>query len=260
MPKHCSFCDQKNTPTSDEHIIPKWMALLYPDITWAIENRLTKYVRKSTKFVHITVPLCQPCNNGWMSDLEKVAAPILTPLIEGVRTILSPRDQIVLQAWFCLRAMVYDLHAEINAPRPRYFKDEEHRQLATTQTYYPYYEFFLGRYKGNQLGLMQEDHFDSSFFRPATQQYEGNVTRSFSMTFVFKHLVLQILCIKSPEPLTHNVPDLRAFCFKFGEPFAINSFPPFRFSDKTINDFVYRWSKQMKMAPVIPPDTPGSIP
>lgn len=171
-----------------------------------------------------------------MSDLEKAAAPILVPLIHGNRTVLTPRDQHILKAWFSLRAMVYDLHCEQYTPRPRYFRDEEHNQLATSLTCDPYYEFFLGRYKGSRTGLMREDHFETSFFRLATKQFEGNVTRGYSMSLVFKHLVLQVLCIKSPEPLTHiSLPrDFSMFCFQFGETFPISSYPPFNFVDKTI--------------------------
>src|SRR5690242_19960499 len=123
MPKHCSFCGQHNTPTDDEHVIPKWMARLYPDITWEIENQLTGYVRPSKKYVHLIVRFCKPCNGGWMHDLEDETIPILTPLIEGRRAVLSPEDQAIIKRWFCLRAMVYDLHAAKRAPRPRYFKD-----------------------------------------------------------------------------------------------------------------------------------------
>lgn len=256
MPKYCSFCDQKNTPRSDEHVVPKWMTKLYPHGAWAIENRLTKHVRHSTKYVHLTIPLCELCNNGWMSQLEQKAIPILTPLIEGNRLVLSPDDQAIMKSWLCLRAMVYDLHSEIYAPRPRYFTNDEHHELATSLSYHPYYQFFLGRYRGSQEGLLEEDHFDVTFLRQSTGEPVGNVTRGYSMTLVFKRLVLQTLCIKSPEPLIHvGMPDMQGHCFQFGEPFAINSFPPFAFGDNAINDFVHRWSKYMQVAPGFPPDT-----
>jgi len=226
------------------------MSLLYPNITWATENRLTKYVQKSQTYVDLTVPLCEPCNTGWMSDLEHHAKRLLVPMVEGQRIILGPQDQAVLKSWFFLRAIVHDMRSEKSAPRPRYFKDEECRQLATTLACFPYYEFFLARFDGRQPGLIDEDNFDTVFYRGATEQFEGNVTRGYSMTLVFKHLVLQILCIKSPERLTHRLmSDWRAICFQFGEPFAINSFPPFHFNDDTIHSFVERWSKDMQMFP-----------
>jgi hypothetical protein len=190
-----------------------------------------------------------------MSQLELKAIPILTPLIEGNRLVLTPHDQAIMKRWLCLRAMVYDLHSEIYAPRPRYFENDEHHELATSLSCYPYYQFFLGRYKGSQEGLLEEDHFDATFFRPSTGKPKGDVTRGYSMTLVFKHLVLQILCVKSPEPFTPTIPDMRGFCFEFGEPFAINSFPPFVFGDKAINYFVHRWSKFMQMTPVLPSNT-----
>jgi hypothetical protein len=254
----CTFCKREQTRISDEHVIPKWMTELYPFGTWEIRNDLTSHTRKSTRYIHLTSRICEPCNNGWMSELEKAVAPILIPLIHGTRTVLTPEAQQTLKSWVSLRAMVYDLHCEQYTPRPRYFKDEEHYQLATSLNCDPYYEFFLGRYNGSHAGLMREDHFETSFFRVATKQFEGNVTRGYSVTLVFKHLVLQMLCIKSPERLSHiSMPrDFSLFCFQFGETFPINSYPPFCFVDKIIDDFVKRWSKYMKVPTSLMPGTP----
>jgi hypothetical protein len=154
----------------------------------------------------------------------------------------------------CLRAMIYDLHSEIYAPRPRYFTNDEHHELATSLSHHPHYLFFLGRYNGSREGLLEEDHFGASFFRLSTGEREGNDTRAYSMTLVFKHLVLQIFCAKSPKPFTAVIPDILGFCFQFGESFAIGSFPPFAFGDEGIEYFVHRWSKHMQVASVLPPD------
>jgi hypothetical protein len=245
MPKYCTFCCESNTPADNEHLIPKWMARLYSESTWAVENTLTKYVRKGYKYVPLTVPWCKPCNGGWMHDLEDAARPILIPMIEGQHTLLSPTDQELIKAWFCLRAMVHDVDAEKRAPRPRYFKDEEHHQLAATKTCDPYYRFYVGKYTGSEPGLLRENHFDTSFFRRGQNRYEGPVTRGYSMTLVFKHLVLQVMCAKSDEPFDFALRDIRTFCFEFGEPFGITFPPPFRFSDKTIEDFAQRRPVEM---------------
>ena len=92
-------------------------------------------------------------------------------------------------------------------------------QLATNLTCDPYYDFFLGRYNGARAGLVREDHLDTVFYRPITKEFEGNVSRGFSLTLVFHRLVLQALCIKSPERLTFDAmpKPFLAYAFKFGE-------------------------------------------
>jgi hypothetical protein len=180
-----------------------------------------------------------------MHDLEDAARPVLIPMIEGQHVILEPRDQQLIKAWFALRAMVYDVHSEKHAPRPRYFKDYEHHQLATTRSCDPNYKFYVAKFVGSHPGLMREDHFDSSFARRNQKRYEGNVTRGYSMTLVFKHLVLQIICAKHDEPFDFALKPIPARCFEIGEPFGITFPPPFRFNDKTIEDFAKRQPMQM---------------
>jgi len=240
------------------------MSRLYPDITWRVENKITGYVRPGHKYIPLTVRWCEPCNGGWMHDLEDEARPILIPLIEGKRTILTPEEQEIIRTWFCLRAMVYDIDATRRAQRDehrsRYFEESEHRQLAAGQGFHPNYEFFLAKYVGSQPGYLREDSFKVSFFRGNAKHPEGDITPGYSVTLIFKHLVLQIICVKSAESFVYAMPDLRAYCFKFGEGFTIGYPPPFPFGDSHINDFAERCSKYMLVRSVIPSDAPQEPP
>lgn len=53
--------------------------------------------------------VCRICNNGWMSDIEREAQPILEPMIRGVRTAVPVRDQEPLARWMALKTLEADL-------------------------------------------------------------------------------------------------------------------------------------------------------
>lgn len=51
--------------------------------------------------------VCGPCNNGWMrQQVDEAAKPILTKLIKGERTLITPDEQKKIAAWAVLKLMV----------------------------------------------------------------------------------------------------------------------------------------------------------
>lgn len=61
--------------------------------------------------------VCQKCNNGWMSELENEIKPVLAPMINGYRTLLTPDEQMTLARWASLKAQCFD--ANPNGPEPK---------------------------------------------------------------------------------------------------------------------------------------------
>lgn len=51
---------------------------------------------------------CRKCNNGWMSDLEGLAKPILLPLVDGKPVQILGIDQAIIAAWMLKTLMVFD--------------------------------------------------------------------------------------------------------------------------------------------------------
>jgi hypothetical protein len=49
---------------------------------------------------HIRVKyLCETCNNGWMSDLEKEAQPVIRPLMNDISVPLDQWQQYLIALW-----------------------------------------------------------------------------------------------------------------------------------------------------------------
>ncbi len=52
--------------------------------------------------------VCRGCNNGWMSQLETRAKPVIEPLLDDAAVVLSADDQTTLAIWAIKSAMVYE--------------------------------------------------------------------------------------------------------------------------------------------------------
>jgi hypothetical protein len=115
-PGKCIFCGQGGM--SKEHVFGVWLRELFPRTPDAQHTfgtvapsmivgipRITTNDRQGhtgTVFVRV---VCDSCNNGWLSALEKREKPILTPMILGEKCRLSPEDQNILSVWAAKTAM-----------------------------------------------------------------------------------------------------------------------------------------------------------
>lgn len=109
----CWFCDTDMRGKSAEHVFPQWLLRDY-----GAANELTRPTRRD----HLTpwmlsdrgpIPLrslkvnvCAACNNGWMSQLEAAAKPLLTGPRAGE---LNPDDVETLARWFTKTATVLNV-------------------------------------------------------------------------------------------------------------------------------------------------------
>jgi hypothetical protein len=147
--KHCRGCGKstKIVGLSSEDIVPKW---LQPHLH--IDNIQLKQtvVTESGPRLLRQLPLerfrykgavCETCNNGWMSDLEKEAKPILLPLVEGSRHVssLGEAERLSIARWAFKTAFMI-LGAQSSYPPPWAFFE----QWALTGAKGPNPAFILG--------------------------------------------------------------------------------------------------------------------
>lgn len=62
----------------------------------------------SNRIVQRVSCACRECNNGWMSNLEGLTKPILSPMVDGVPAELTGFSQAVLSVWAVKTLMVFD--------------------------------------------------------------------------------------------------------------------------------------------------------
>ena len=102
--------------------------------------------------------VCRDCNNGWMSELEGCAKPILTPLIFGAASVLDGQDQITVACWAFKTAVVFEA---TRIGRPKFYTLEERRHLREDAVPPRRTSVWLGQYKGNLGAYCRADDLDS---------------------------------------------------------------------------------------------------
>lgn len=117
----CIFCDTElSGKKSREHIFPSWLQErwgLNDDVllqTHFSEHGEVLSDRIHNLGSHLCGGVCAPCNNGWMSQLETDAQPVLISLAEGTVTLseLDSPQRLILARWACKTA--YMLHTASN--------------------------------------------------------------------------------------------------------------------------------------------------
>lgn len=96
----CLFCNKEKTLTA-EHVFPDWMKEIIPEDQYII-NQITGLNEKkwqSKPFEHTAKIVCADCNNGWMSDLEADAKPIIKSLFKLDGLELDKDKQEILALW-----------------------------------------------------------------------------------------------------------------------------------------------------------------
>jgi len=110
IPATCLFCD--SDADSREHLFPDWLndvlGYVHPTLLFS-GDREWKADRPASHKLRV---VCQRCNNGWMSRIEKNAQPVLTPLILGQGHQIGSDQQAMLARWAYSRAVVGEQLAE----------------------------------------------------------------------------------------------------------------------------------------------------
>lgn len=110
----CIFCGSNKRPTR-EHIYADWMKAYLPRIGDRTIH-VVKHGPESLKKGRMNRPgdffsqklrvVCDKCNNGWMSVLQKKSKPILVPLLLGDWSKCRRTDLKILAQWTVMFVMV----------------------------------------------------------------------------------------------------------------------------------------------------------
>lgn len=109
MARQCVFCGSSKDLTR-EHVLPDWLSEIGLDPRPSIHhagpiNRLPRQW-SARPFATTVKMVCAACNNGWLSQLEGAAKPVIAPLIRGEGRRLPYDDQALIAAWTCKTGLV----------------------------------------------------------------------------------------------------------------------------------------------------------
>src|SRR5262245_51658084 len=121
--RRCIFCG--GGPVSREHTTPEWIHhILGPASAvglWRPHSGGTHWRAPGRSGQGKIKLVCQPCNNGWLSDLEDRAAALMRPLILDISIPLSRESQATVALWCVKTAMVN----ECVGPRAEWFYTQQ---------------------------------------------------------------------------------------------------------------------------------------
>jgi len=120
--RRCIFCGK--SPTTSEHLVPLWASgvlkrtkpppsqpgkvVVGVHRRWSegAEEEVNQEWRRKDAPRFTVKCICAECNQGWMSNIESAAQPIVTAMMEDQRIILNTGDQEKVAKWLGLRAIV----------------------------------------------------------------------------------------------------------------------------------------------------------
>ena len=109
----------------------------------AISGLPTK-IQKGSAVLRIRT-VCDTCNNGWMSQLEEDAIPVLRPLLLDFQIPLSSEQQVLLAVWAMKTGMVLDsIHKHAH-----FYQKDERKNLRENRILPAGTVIWIGRFFGN---------------------------------------------------------------------------------------------------------------
>lgn len=94
--------------------------------------------------------VCKRCNNEWMSTLEKATIPVLSRLVRGLETDLTPNHQHQLAAWATKTAMVLEFLDVPKGKESTFVTDEVRSSFRLDRTPLPHSQIWLATYESDK--------------------------------------------------------------------------------------------------------------
>ena len=140
MRKKCIFCQHDDRKITKEHLFPDWLSKMYDDTVTGINEGTNAdgsiaYSYTSKIFQQTMNSVCEVCNNGWMSQIENEAKPILIKMLRNKSFVLDKKSQIKLSTW-AMKTILVSNHgnpappAKQFIPFDHYVKFHERRRVA----------------------------------------------------------------------------------------------------------------------------------
>jgi hypothetical protein len=178
-----------------EHVLPAWLKDIGLELTPSahLSGPLNRLPRQwSSAPFNTTVRLvCASCNNGWLSALENLARPVLTPLIRGESRHLSHDDQAIVAAWTCKTALISLLITSPEARGGDGVPPSEYTALYEQQDHVeplPVSQYWIGSYRGDRASSIWVTPFVVQVIGPDSLPENPS---GYAMTLVLGELLVQ---------------------------------------------------------------------
>jgi hypothetical protein len=185
--KPCIFCG--NPADSKEDLFPRWI-LKRVNTREPLSRRMGDAPPVITEDQEVRLPcVCQKCNSGWMSGMEKTVQKFVGAMIEDFALTLDRQQQRTLAEWAVKCAMCNDT-VDVHS---RFFTEDECHEFRKTRKIPDRTMVFAAHFVGHSL---DSDGVDFTLIEPTTGDL---LVRGHIYNVMVGHVVLQVLSWH-PEP------------------------------------------------------------
>ncbi len=190
MADPCIFCQQSGKLTL-EHLWSDWIGVLLgerEEYTVQRKRPTGELIEwKTIGLNHVATVVCGKCNNGWMSDLEAEAQPMLSPIIKfGVPISFLPAGIAILAAFAFKSAIISD---HTYRERKPFFPVSDRVRFMKTLQIPDGVQMWIASSGSDQFNGV----FHSFTFEVGSHQGPLHSAKFFSFTWSAGYLVLQVL-------------------------------------------------------------------
>jgi hypothetical protein len=194
----CIFCGQRRE-RGREDIVTDWLSTalgptgaVFTDFLTDIPGEPIKgrYGRRSGDLRTIKLKkVCKVCNGGWMSRLERAAQPLLTRLVQGEATVITPQRQRLIAAWGQLKCVSLDAYYEQEYRGVRHLPARVANEFCRRTQPLTNSMVVVGRYDAPSMGV-ELPWGRLMLNKPATT--DDPEIKAVVTTFAFGHLFIQV--------------------------------------------------------------------
>lgn len=197
-----------------------------------IEKNLQRQGDVTTKKIRV---VCKTCNNGWMSEIETQAKPILTKLISGCDCCLTPEQSHALAIWIAMKVIVSE-HSEGGT---QVTPAKDRCDFYKNKTIPEYFRIFIGNHSTNHsAGFMRQSYLLSAkgYMEP---QLKGLQRNTEVVSFYCGKLFVYICACRVKGLDIDNLFDGSVLNMIYPLGAANITMPISTLTEKQVNDIVY---------------------
>lgn len=204
----CIFCGAEESLTK-EHIFGEWLKDEFPSdaktthivgkMDWPkhviTREPITKDEKRTgnTRSRYAKV-VCKSCNNGWMSQLEAAAKPIVLGLMNRSFRALGPKEQCAIATWATKVCMI----AEWIKSDKIHVTQEERDTLKNTRNPPKGWGLWIANYAGGSWAHLTVFQHRGNLFSPVVPQAGGKMHYGQSTIFGMKKVIFLVISSNFP--------------------------------------------------------------
>jgi hypothetical protein len=207
----CIFCDEpfgSGRPRSGEHAAPNRCAELVPDIGPAQHDMVIEEADGTTvedhglrnPFTTIAGDVCEPCNTGWMHELEESCKGLLGHLIQGHPRKIRFWRQMLSATWAVKTALVMEsVHPQHQEIPPVVFHTFHRTQRAEARQ-----QVWIGHFAGSEPHSFRRT---AGRLVGASGTEDGDDAHGYLVALSIGQLALVVYGHVMPTPANFTLPD-----------------------------------------------------